>query len=231
MVLHFNKLCYRLGVPPPDNGKSGLLRAECLPGDSSPSSLPKILIDGPYGAPARDYKKYEVVLLVGLGIGATPMISILKDIVNNFKAMEDEEEGTTIEKGIIDKSPRTLQNNKANLSNYKIRKAYFYWITREQGSFDWFKGVMNEVVEDDHSGVIELHNYCTSVYEEGDARSALIAMLQSLNHAKNGVDIVSGTRVKSHFAKPNWLASIRALLIHMLELVSFYYLTNIFVVA
>uniref|UniRef100_A0A0D3DFZ5 FAD-binding FR-type domain-containing protein n=1 Tax=Brassica oleracea var. oleracea TaxID=109376 RepID=A0A0D3DFZ5_BRAOL len=38
---------------------------------------PKIMIDGPYGAPAQDYKKYEVVLLVGLGIGATPMISIL----------------------------------------------------------------------------------------------------------------------------------------------------------
>ncbi|KAI7730183.1 hypothetical protein M8C21_022736 [Ambrosia artemisiifolia] len=49
-----------------------------------------------------------------------------------------------------------------------------------------------------------MHNYCTSVYEEGDARSALITMLQSLNHAKNGVDVVSGTRVKSHFAKPNW---------------------------
>ncbi|KAL0012940.1 hypothetical protein SO802_000009 [Lithocarpus litseifolius] len=53
-------------------------------------------------------------------------------------------------------------------------------------------------------GVIDLHTYCTSVYEEGDARSALIAMLQSLNHAKNGVDIVSGTRVKSHFARPKW---------------------------
>ncbi|OIV97039.1 hypothetical protein TanjilG_11556 [Lupinus angustifolius] len=195
----FSEVCQ-----PPDNGKSGLLRAECLPGDSSPSNLPKVLIDGPYGAPAQDYKQYEVVLLVGLGIGATPMISILKDIMNNFKAMEEEEEGTTIEEGVINKSPRTPQNNKANLSNFKTRKAYFYWITREQGSFDWFKGVMNEVAEDDHSGVIELHNYCTSVYEEGDARSALIAMLQSLNHAKNGVDIVSGTRVKSHFAKPNW---------------------------
>lgn len=56
----------------------------------------------------------------------------------------------------------------------------------------------------DQEHVIEMHNYCTSVYEEGDARSALITMLQSLNHAKNGVDIVSGTRVKSHFAKPNW---------------------------
>lgn len=43
-----------------------------------------------------------------------------------------------------------------------------------------------------------MHNYLTSVYEEGDARSALITMVQALNHAKNGVDIVSGTRVSIH---------------------------------
>jgi respiratory burst oxidase len=162
------------------------------------------LIDGPYGAPAQDYKQYDVVLLVGLGIGATPMISILKDIVNNFKAMEEEERMTNMEEGTSGKSSRPSQHKRTGLSNFKTKRAYFYWVTREQGSFDWFKGVMNEVAEDDHRGVIELHNYCTSVYEEGDARSALIAMLQSLNHAKNGVDIVSGTRVKSHFAKPNW---------------------------
>lgn len=189
---------------PPTHGKSGLLRAECMQGDSSPSTLPKVLIDGPYGAPAQDYKQYDVVLLVGLGIGATPMISILKDIVNNFKAMEEEERMTNMEEGTSGKSSRQSQHKRTGLSNFKTKRAYFYWVTREQGSFDWFKGVMNEVAEDDHRGVIELHNYCTSVYEEGDARSALIAMLQSLNHAKNGVDIVSGTRVKSHFAKPNW---------------------------
>lgn len=44
-----------------------------------------------------------------------------------------------------------------------------------------------------------MHNYLTSVYEEGDARSALITMVQALNHAKNGVDIVSGTRVSLLF--------------------------------
>ncbi|MCH87902.1 respiratory burst oxidase protein A-like, partial [Trifolium medium] len=86
----------------------------------------------------------------------------------------------------------------------KTTNAYFYWVTREQGSFDWFKGVMNEVAELDQRGVIEMHNYLTSVYEEGDARSALITMVQALNHAKNGVDIVSGTRVRTHFARPNW---------------------------
>ncbi|GMP34381.1 hypothetical protein CsSME_00007277 [Camellia sinensis var. sinensis] len=159
-------------------------------------SFPRVLIDGPYGAPAQDYKKYDVVLLVGLGIGATPMISIVKDIVDNMKANDEEE--NALEGG--DGATATKRSG----NSFKTTRAYFYWVTREQGSFDWFKGIMNEVAETDKNGVIEMHNYCTSVYEEGDARSALITMLQSLNHAKHGVDVVSGTRVKSHFAKPNW---------------------------
>ncbi|KAF5205945.1 Respiratory burst oxidase-like protein [Thalictrum thalictroides] len=185
----FSEVCQ-----PPEGGKSGLLRADYMQGTNNPN-FPKVLIDGPFGAPAQDYKKYDVVLLVGLGIGATPMISIVKDIVNNMKAQDDEE--AALEMGT---SPPSHHKKKT----FKTQRAYFYWVTREQGSFEWFKGIMNEVAETDQKGVIELHNYCTSVYEEGDARSALIAMLQSLNHAKNGVDIVSGTRVKSHFAKPNW---------------------------
>ncbi|TXG48982.1 hypothetical protein EZV62_024857 [Acer yangbiense] len=163
--------------------------------------FPKVLIDGAYGAPAQDYKKYDVVLLVGLGIGATPMISIVKDIINNMQA----EDSILLESGLENngKSPTNKGSNNKG-SSFRTKKAYFYWVTREQGSFEWFKGIMNEVAEMDEKRAIELHNYCTSVYEEGDARSALIAMLQSLHHAKNGVDVVSGTRVKSHFAKPNW---------------------------
>lgn len=205
------KIIFSQVCQPPPTGKSGLLRADYCQGVSNPS-FPKVLIDGPYGASAQDYKKYEVVLLVGLGIGATPMISIVKDIVNNMKVMEEEERalenGKSCSTFANSVSPLAATSRKKSgsggMSNFRTRRAYFYWVTREQGSFDWFKGIMNEVAELDHKGVIEMHNYCTSVYEEGDARSALITMLQSLNHAKNGVDIVSGTRVKSHFAKPNW---------------------------
>jgi respiratory burst oxidase len=157
------------------------------------------LIDGPYGAPAQDYKQYEVVLLVGLGIGATPFISIIKDIINNIRQL-DSRSADDLESGQQNPS----YNPNRSSSTFNTRRAYFYWVTREQGSFEWFRGVMNDVAEADKNRVIELHNYCTSVYEEGDARSALIAMLQQLNHAKNGVDVVSGTRVKTHFARPNW---------------------------
>ncbi|CAD6256873.1 unnamed protein product [Miscanthus lutarioriparius] len=188
----FSRVCR-----PPTEGKSGLLRAEYDRDGSAMAnpSFPKVLIDGPYGAPAQDYKQYDIVLLVGLGIGATPMISIIKDIINNMKQLDGD-----LESG----SGSGADTSASSMASFRTRRAYFYWVTREQGSFEWFRGVMDEVAETDKKGVIELHNYCTSVYEEGDARSALIAMLQSLNHAKHGVDVVSGTRVKTHFARPNW---------------------------
>ncbi|XAR52625.1 NAD(P)H oxidase [Bertholletia excelsa] len=184
----FSKVCQ-----PPTSDQSGLLRADIAKGDNRPR-LPRLLIDGPYGAPAQDYKQYDVLLLVGLGIGATPLISIVKDVLNNIK-----QQAETTDEGIVESGVKG-----AKRKPFATRRAYFYWVTREQGSFEWFRGVMNEVAENDREGVIELHNYCTSVYEEGDARSALIAMIQSIQHAKNGVDIVSGTRVKTHFARPNW---------------------------
>ncbi|KAI3696138.1 hypothetical protein L1987_79147 [Smallanthus sonchifolius] len=146
----------------------------------------------------RRIQKLRSGVASGLRIGATPMISILKDIVNNMKAKEDEE--NALENGA------TLQKNKPgsrSANNFRTTRAYFHWVTREEGSFNWLKFVMNEAAEMDKNGVIEMHNYCTIVYEEGNARSALITMLQSLNHAKNGFDVVSSTRVKSHFAKPN----------------------------
>lgn len=54
-----------------------------------PGSFPKILIKGPFGAPAQDYKKYDILLLIGLGIGATPFISIIKDLLNHIKSNDD----------------------------------------------------------------------------------------------------------------------------------------------
>jgi respiratory burst oxidase len=52
-------------------------------------SPPRLLVDGPYGAPAQDFRNYDVLLLIGLGIGATPFISIVRDLLNNIK-LEDE---------------------------------------------------------------------------------------------------------------------------------------------
>ncbi|XP_075659674.1 respiratory burst oxidase homolog protein B-like [Castanea sativa] len=181
----FSKVCQ-----PPSSDESDLSDSAQ---DNNKPRMPRLLIDGPYGAPAQEYKKYNVLLLIGLGIGATPLISIVKDVLNNIKQQKNMEDGI-VESGV----------KSSKRKHFATKQAYFYWVTREQGSFEWFEGVMNEVAESVCNGVIEIHNYCTSVYEEGDARSALITMLQSIQHAKTGMDIVSGTRVKTHFARPNW---------------------------
>ncbi|KAI3447247.1 hypothetical protein Pfo_003912 [Paulownia fortunei] len=175
-------------------------------GNVHQTGLPKLLVDGPYGAPAQDYQNYDVLLLVGLGIGATPFISILKDLLNNTR-QEDQMDSNTETSRSDDSSSSfasSCDTSSGKKKSQKTRSAHFYWVTREPGSFEWFKGVMNEVAEMDHKGQIEMHNYLTSVYEEGDARSTLITMVQALNHAKHGVDILSGTRVRTHFARPNW---------------------------
>lgn len=187
----FSKVC----EPPAGTQADGMLVAHEA---KSANRFPKLYIDGPYGAPAQSYTKYDILLLVGLGIGATPFISILRDLLNNIKSRKENinESGSKGEWNPGSEGSR----NKEGIPE----RAYFYWVTKEQGSFEWFKGVMNEVAESDHNRVIEMHNHLTSVYEEGDARSALIAMVQSLHHAKNGFDIVSGCRIRTHFGRPNW---------------------------
>ncbi|KAL6523017.1 hypothetical protein OROMI_031365 [Orobanche minor] len=44
----------------------------------------------PYGAPSQDYKNYDILLLVGIEIGATSFISILRDLINNTGTFEDQ---------------------------------------------------------------------------------------------------------------------------------------------
>ncbi|XP_050229718.1 putative respiratory burst oxidase homolog protein J [Mercurialis annua] len=150
------------------------------------ATFPNIALKGPYGAPAQSYSKFDILLLIGLGIGATPFISIVKDLLYHMKRHHSAD---------LNLDPEARNGPE---------RAYFYWVTREQSSFEWFKGVMDDLADFDQNNVIEMHNYLTSVYEEGDARSALIAMVQKLQHAKDGMDIVSESRIRTHFARPNW---------------------------
>lgn len=43
--------------------------------------------------------------------------------------------------------------------------------------------------------MIEMYNYLTSVYQEGDKRSMLISAIQALHFARHGIDIISKTPV------------------------------------
>lgn len=142
-------------------------------------SPPRLLVDGPYGAPAQDFRNYDVLLLVGLGIGATPFISILRDLLNNIKLADELMVSPHLQHPLPDfcdtsrltvplvrifqdlametsrpeDSANSFSVSMASSSNkkraYRTSCAHFYWVTRGPESFEWFKGVMNEVAEMD----------------------------------------------------------------------------------
>jgi NADPH oxidase len=97
--------------------------------------LPRIYIDGPFGSASEDVFKYEVAVLVGAGIGVTPFASILKSI---WYRMNYPQQKTT-----------------------RLRKVYFFWVSRDFGSFEWFRSLLLAIEAQDKASRIEIHTVCT----------------------------------------------------------------------
>ncbi|KAI4329693.1 hypothetical protein MLD38_028048 [Melastoma candidum] len=149
---------------------------------------PEIRVDGPYGAASQDHVKYEIVVMIGLGIGITPFISILKDVTNNNHHQQNREDGH------VRRKPSSRRS-----------KAYLYWVTREQSSFAWFRDVIEQLPATHHKEArVEMHNFLTCMYKEEDARTALLSAIQVLCHARSRIDFISRTPVCTDFGRPDW---------------------------
>lgn len=80
-----------------------------------------------------------------LAINVTP----IQDSVSDTSRASDVSVGSTDSPSLNKIAPKRRKT-------LKTTNAYFYWVTREQGSFDWFKGVMNEVAELDQRVLVIL---------------------------------------------------------------------------
>ncbi|KAG7315331.1 hypothetical protein KOW79_021419 [Hemibagrus wyckioides] len=80
--------------------------------------LPRVAVDGPFGTASEDVFRYEVVMLVGAGIGVTPFASILKSVWY-----------------------KTVQQN----TNVFTKKIYFYWLCPETQAFEWFADLLQSL--------------------------------------------------------------------------------------
>ncbi|XP_036419039.1 cytochrome b-245 heavy chain [Colossoma macropomum] len=80
--------------------------------------LPKMAVDGPFGTASEDVFRYEVVMLVGAGIGVTPFASILKSVWYKH-----------------------VQQN----TNVFTKKIYFYWLCPETQAFEWFADLLQSL--------------------------------------------------------------------------------------
>lgn len=98
------------------------------------SHPPKVLIDGPYGAPAEDLKKYKYALLIGAGIGVTPAASLLKSIWYEY----------------------------SRSAPIPLKKLFFYWVTREKESIAWFQSLLASIEESIPKRKLEIHTYISA---------------------------------------------------------------------
>lgn len=125
-------------------------------------TLPRIMVDGPFGSASEDFAKFETVLLVGAGIGVTPFASILKSIWYRMNGFGH--------------GPST-----------RLRKVYFVWVIRSFADAEWFHSLLQAIEAEDREGRIEIQIYLTAkidgdnmnnilVQDDGAAQDAITAL-------------------------------------------------------
>lgn len=112
-------------------------------------TLPRVMVDGPFGSASEDFLNYEVVLLVGAGIGVTPFASILKSIWYRM-------------------------NNLHNSKPTRLSKVYFTWVIRDYGAAEWFHSLLQAIEEQDTMNRIEINIYLTAKIKEDDMNNIIV---------------------------------------------------------
>ena len=159
-------------------------------------AMPQVVVDGPFGAPSEGYLNYPVAVLVGAGIGVTPFASILDSIIFLLRA-----------KRMSTPSSRS-----------RCRRVYFFWVSRDQRSFEWFTARLLEVeaclreksVKLLFGEFVKTQVFVTGVFDGSDIRAIPLHLLMNKSvHLANEtgrpyVDPLTGLGTPTAFGRPDW---------------------------
>ncbi|KAK3052840.1 hypothetical protein LTR09_005904 [Extremus antarcticus] len=141
--------------------------------------MPKLRIDGPYGAPAEDVFENEVAVLIGTGIGVTPWAAILKNIWH------------------MRLSPNPPK---------RLRRVEFIWVCKDTTSFEWFQALLSSLEEQSlgmtgpggDAEFLRIHTYLT---QRMDADTAQNIVLNSVGMDKDPLTELSS---RTNFGRPDF---------------------------
>ncbi|XP_036624858.1 NADPH oxidase 3 [Trichosurus vulpecula] len=115
-----------------------------------PWMLPRLAVDGPFGAAVTDVFHYQISVCIAAGIGVTPFASVLKSIYHRCCG------------------PHT---------DLKLDKVYFYWICRAPCAFEWFADLLflleTQMAEKGKTNFLSYHIFLTGWDENQAAHVAL----------------------------------------------------------
>lgn len=146
--------------------------------------MPRIRIDGPYGAPAEDVFDNEIAVLIGTGIGVTPWASILKNIWH-------------------------LRNSPSPPK--RLQRIEFIWVCKDTSSFEWFQALLaslemqssQEATGAKHSGhphaeFLRIHIYLTQAVDADTANNII------LNSVGTDKDPLTELSSRTSFGRPDF---------------------------
>ena len=142
--------------------------------------MPRLRIDGPYGAPAEDVLDNEIAVLIGTGIGVTPWASILKNIWH-LRAGPN--------------PPR------------RLKRVEFIWVCKDTNSFEWFQTLLSSLEEQSAAAAevsgaapefLRIHTYLT---QRIDANTAANIYLNSVGMSH---DPLTELRSRTNFGRPDF---------------------------
>lgn len=141
--------------------------------------MPKLRIDGPYGAPAEDVFENEIAVLIGTGIGVTPWASILKNIWH------------------LRSRPNPPR---------RLRRVEFIWICKDTSSFEWFQALLSSLESQSASTAasegsaefLRIHTYLTQRLDDDTAANIY------LNSVGQALDPLTELRSRTNFGRPDF---------------------------
>lgn len=148
--------------------------------------MPKIRIDGPYGAPAEDVFENEVAVLIGTGIGVTPWAAILKNIWH------------------LRLTPNPPK---------RLKRVEFIWVCKNTTSFEWFQALLHSLEQQsqnmtgggggggaggDQTEFLRIHTYLT---QKMDVDTAQNIVLNSVGMEKDPLTELSS---RTNFGRPDY---------------------------
>ena len=141
--------------------------------------MPKLRIDGPYGAPAEDVFNNEIAVLIGTGIGVTPWASVLKNIWH-LRAGPN---------------PPT-----------RLRRVEFIWVCKDTTSFEWFQTLLSSLEAQssaDAKGAaapefLRIHTYLTQRLDVDTIQNI------QLNSVGAAVDPLTELKSRTNFGRPDF---------------------------
>ena len=137
-------------------------------------------VDGPYGSPSAHIFQSRFAVLIGAGIGVTPFASVLESIVLR------------------------AYGHGSRPSN--LQKVHFFWLNRDQYSFEWFSALLAELEKIDSGGLLDIHLCMTGARSGATAMG--LEMAREVMHALGPQRHHHGAPHAHPLGPPDWEAML-----------------------